>query len=253
MIPVARARTVAVAAAVCASVVHGAAQVRTPQVQAAPVFITGSVVDFSGEPIEGATVTVGFPTGGTPAAAILTPSSGRFVATVGPGTYQVYATKAGYLNEARARRYYSGRPQEISVARGSPSPDIVIRLAKASVVSGTVRDDEAQPVPNAQVRLLRSWTVGGGESFEAVNLTVLLSARTNDQGGYRVTGVEPGSYIAGVFEGRLPDLASRAQYGLPNLHPGTTELAEALPFSVGIDEEKSGVDFKLLRAAKYTI
>ncbi len=253
MIPVVRERTLAVVTVVCTSVVVATAQVPAPQVQAPPVVITGSVVDFDGKPIEGATVTVGFPKGGTPAASMLTPSSGRFVATLEPGTYRVYASKPGYLNEAKARRYYFGAVHEVSVSKAAPPPNVVIKLAKASVVAGTVRDADGQPVPNAQVRLLRSWPVGGTESFEAMVSSTSLSTRTNDRGEFRVTGVEPGNYIAGVFEGVLRDLASREQYGLPNLYPGTTELADALPFTVGIDEEKSGIDFKLLRAASLSI
>ena len=165
----------------------------------------------------------------------------------------MYASKPGYLNESKARRHYFGAVHEVSVSKAAPPPPVVIKLAKASVVAGTVRDVDGQPVPNAQVRLLRSWPVGGTESFEAMVSSTSLSTRTNDRGEYRVTGVEPGNYIAGVFEGLLRDLASREQYGLPNLYPGTTELADALPFTVGIDEEKSGIDFKLLRAASLSI
>ena len=94
MIPVVRERALTIIAAVCASVVVATAQVPPPQLQAPPVVITGSVVDFDGRPIEGATVTVGFPKGGTPAASILTPSSGRFIATVEPGTYPCVRVEA---------------------------------------------------------------------------------------------------------------------------------------------------------------
>jgi hypothetical protein len=54
------------------------------------------------------------------------------------------------MNEAKARRYYGGPVTEISVAKNATIPNIVIRLAKTSVVSGTVRDADGQPVPSAQ-------------------------------------------------------------------------------------------------------
>ena len=253
MFSVAREDAVAVAMAMSFVVAASAAQVGSTQSQPQPVVITGAVLDFADKPIEGATVSVRFPAGGTPAVSILTPASGRFVATVEPGSYRVSATKPGYMNEARARRHVTSGVGEISVARGSAVPEVVFRLAKYSVVSGTVRDADGQPVASAQVQLLRSWTVGGSQSFEAPYLSTAISARTDDRGEYRLTTVEPGTYIAGVFDGRLRDLATRDQYGLPSLYPGTTDLAAALPFDIGIEEEKSGVDFKLLRAASLSI
>lgn len=120
----------------------------------------------------------------------VTDERGTFEVTeVPPGTYSITASRAGYLTT----RYGQRRPLEagrsITIASGETADGIDIALARGAVLAGRISDDVGEPLPGARV--------------EAVELRYLRGRRVavparvayaNDEGEYRVIGLETGTY-----------------------------------------------------------
>jgi hypothetical protein len=104
-------------------------------------------------------------------------AEGRFAfADLEPGRYALTASKdllAGRLS-APAR-----------VAAEGPSPEAVILVDRAAIVSGRVRDERGQGVPGVALRLLpgRSWSAGHR-----------VLAESGQDGAFRIVGVQPGRF-----------------------------------------------------------
>jgi len=217
--------------------------------------IEGSVVDLAGQAIAGAIVTVrGNLVSSTQN--LMTSETGRFVAAVIPGTYRVSASKAGLLSEAAARQLVGEYWPEVTISKATARvQDLVIRLARGSVISGTVVDDTNEPVPNLTVQLLMSKTLGDREIFEPSSFgSSTLKTLTSDRGEYRFPMVIPGTYLVGVLAQRSDQGAlAQSLYDIPWLYPGTRQLSGASPISVTSGEVRSGVDLRLEARTGYVV
>jgi hypothetical protein len=107
------------------------------------------------------------------------------------GRYRLFVERAGYQEIDRHRRRSEGR--SLTLTAGQELKDLVIRLQAAAVVVGRVTDEDGDPLPDAQVAVLRQ-TFGSGRShWEQVG-----AERTNDLGEYRIPGLAAGSYFVSV-------------------------------------------------------
>ena len=85
-----------------------------------------------------------------------TDDAGRFVFRDLPADrFNLSASRPGFLttNYGARRPERTGTP--IAVAEGQQLTGIVMRLARGSVVSGTVRNPSGEPIPGAQVTVLQ--------------------------------------------------------------------------------------------------
>jgi hypothetical protein len=80
--------------------------------------------------------------------------------------------------------------------------------------------------------------------------------RTDDAGGYRITGLSPGTYVVSaqlndMWTTTVGDHQETMGYA-PTYFPGTTNMAGARKMTLGIGDEASAMDFSLVpgRAAK---
>lgn len=179
-----------------------------------------------------------------------------FLASLTPGTYQIIATKAGYISEGAAKEYFVEPRTEITVRKNDKPLKIPpLQLFKLSAIAGTVYDDANEPAVGLNVRLLKAQTVAGRERFESspMGRENTWSATANDRGEYRITAVPPGKYVVAVFADRARSIASPAQFSLPAFYPDSNDIASALPLVVGVDEAVTNIDFHLGGAAGRTI
>lgn len=171
------------------------------------------------------------------------------------GRYRVFAMKAGFGRRYHGEDRYGEFPASVEVGPGSTSQEVDIVLARGAVVAGRVQDDRGLAVPGAGVVLLQRVTRRGAASVRVAGADV-----TDDRGAYRVFDLEPGAYY--VRAENAPDQTvtiggeewsgstrSSIDGYAPSYYPGVTQLASARAVTVRESQERSGVDFPLMRVA----
>jgi len=121
---------------------------------------------------------------------ILTDDSGVFELTDLPaGRYTMSVSKSGFisLSYGQRRPLQAGTP--LQLADGQQIKGIVFSLPRGSVVAGRVLDETGDPMPGIMVRVLRYQYMQGDRRLVAAG-----TAQTDDQGQYRVWGLQPGEY-----------------------------------------------------------
>src|SRR5947209_12460409 len=153
--------------------------------------ISGVVVDAtSNSPLARTQVSIGPVASCNEFRPLITGQDGRFLFdNLDPGKYTLTAARRWYLREALDQHgQYS-----TSVAAGPKlqSENLFFRLHRDASISGTVTDDQNEPVRNAEITLLQE-SIFNGE--------VLLRARgaSNDEGVYHFGHLTPGKYFVAV-------------------------------------------------------
>ena len=123
--------------------------------------------------------------------AISGPDGGFHIEGILPGRYHLFAERTGLLEVDKHRARTDGRV--LTLTAGQELKDLRIRLQAAAVVRGRVTDEDGDPLPNAQVAVLRQTYVSGRSRLEQAG-----AERTNDLGEYRVAGLAAGNYYVSV-------------------------------------------------------
>jgi hypothetical protein len=136
------------------------------------------------------------------------------------GEYVVVARKRGFYDGAFGKRRASGDPLPVTVVPGQAMSDMAIELFRSGVITGSIRDEANEPVIGVPVVAVRRFFSGGTWQYLPTG-TVL----TDDQGMYRVFGLEPGEYFVATPTTQL------------NVDvPDDTIIGPALPYAVDQDE-----------------
>jgi len=123
--------------------------------------------------------------------AVSGPDGGFHIEGILPGRYHLFAERTGLLEVEKHRARADGRV--LTLMAGQEVKDLRIRLQAAAVVRGRVTDEDGDPLPNAQVAVLRQTFVAGRSRWEQAG-----AERTNDLGEYRVAGLAAGNYYVSV-------------------------------------------------------
>lgn len=123
--------------------------------------------------------------------AVSGPDGGFHIEGIVPGRYHLFAERTGMLEVDKHHARADGRV--LTLAAGQELKDLRIRLQAAAVVRGRVTDEDGDPLPNAQVAVLRQTFVSGRSRWEQAG-----AERTNDLGEYRVAGLPAGNYYVSV-------------------------------------------------------
>lgn len=165
----------------------------TPERQARAVLEGIVTKDPTGEPVKKALIELiaeNQTTGGNYTAT--TSADGRFrIEGIAAGRYRLFAERTGFLEVEKHRPRTEGRV--LTLNAGQELREVLIRLQAAAVVQGRVTDEDGDPLPEAQVSVLRETYVSGRSRWEPV-----AGDRTNDLGEYRIAGVPPGNYFVSV-------------------------------------------------------
>jgi len=106
----------------------------------------------------------------------LSGADGSFrIEDVVPGRYRLFAERSGYQEIDKHRVRSEGRL--LTLSAGQEVSDLTIRLQAAAVLEGRVSDEDGDPMPEAQVAVLRQTFVAGHSHWEQVG-----AERTNDLG-----------------------------------------------------------------------
>lgn len=108
-----------------------------------------------------------------------------------PGRYRLFAERTGFLEVEKHHPRTEGRT--LTLTAGQELKGLLLRLQASAVVAGRVTDEDGDPLPGAQVAVLRQSFGSGHGRFEQVG-----AERTNDLGEYRIANLAAGSYFLSV-------------------------------------------------------
>jgi hypothetical protein len=181
----------------------------------------------------------------------LTGAEGTFhIEGIVPGRYHLFAERSGFLEVDKHRSRTDGRI--LTLTAGQDLKDVRIRLQASAVVRGRVTDEDGDPLPNAQVLVMRQTFISGRSRWEQMG-----AEHTNDLGEYRIAGLAAGDYYLSVspppdFKS-LIEAAGVAAAEAPNpnapdkpaamsypttYYPGTADRSQASPIQL-----RAGDDF----------
>ena len=143
----------------------------------------------------------------------ITDDEGRFTfSSLLEGRYDISAARPSFVTipfgSTKPRRTAS----PLVIEPGENAENVRLLLARGSVIAGTVRDDTGEPIAGLDVRVeLRA---GAGST--------IATARTDDQGTYRIFGLAAGDYVVST----RPTSPSRAELTVPTDAQVDTALRE---------------------------
>ena len=174
-------------------------------------------------------------------------------ADVRAGVYMVIASHNGFVTFVYGRQgnypqtdtgiaaaMAIGPDQVFTLGQGETKEHVDITLPRHGAIVGHIVDENGDPVEGVNVRALKiAFTAGRRQLVGAGS----VSPKTNDQGRFRIYGLQPGSYIVSA------DVGHAGSQDLPGYaatyFPGTLNPGEAQPVTVGVSQEVTNVDFAL--------
>ena len=133
--------------------------------------------------------------GGGSTVQMLTDSDGWFVfRDLPPGSYNFRASLSGYTGGGYNQRRVDLPGQPLVLGDGQQIGDVTLRMWKLASISGTVTDENGDPVVGALVRVLRRTIVGGHPVLAMSG----FGRSTDDRGQYRAFDIPPGDYVVCV-------------------------------------------------------
>ncbi len=141
---------------------------------------------------------------------VITSEDGKFEFTgLPPGKYSLQGAKRGFITAS-----YDEHDQfstAIVTGAGLDTETLILRLAPNAVITGKVLDEVGEPVRHAVVMLYYDDHTEGVDRIRAYR-----GARTDDQGSYEITPLQPGTYFLSAN--------GKPWYAVhPNLQPGESE------------------------------
>jgi len=202
--------------------------------------VEGVVVKATtGEALKKITVSINPLAEGREPRSATTDTSGRFAFTgLEPGRYMLSASGNGYSQQIYGQRKGSSAGKVFTLTPGSHEKDLAFRLMPLAAITGTVYDEDGDPVLNANVQIIRLSRPGSHSQMYPVG-----GAQTNDLGQYRIFGLEPGRYLVCATlrqQNRLPDSSDETY--LPTFYPNASDPGQATPISVQPGDDISGID-----------
>ena len=219
-----------------------------------PGSISGQVVSLTGEPIKKAQVMVRrVDSRDTQPLVAVSDGSGTFsLPELQPGRYILSAEKPGFVHQEFGASRTSRMGATVAVSAGQDVTGIVMKLSPQAVIAGKVLDDEGDPVPYAQVMVLkqrymrgkRQWMPSGG-------------GQVNDLGEFRVSGLQPGRYLVAASSPRNGIVVRGARSGpeetlVTTYYPGVADISQAAPIEVTAGADRT-TDLRMIKARTYRV
>src|SRR5271166_413605 len=178
---------------------------------------------------------------------VVTGPDGAFrIENIVPGRYHLFAERSGLLDKDKQRGRSDGRV--LTLNAGQELKDVQLRLQAAAVVRGRVTDEDGDPLPNAEVTVLRQTFVAGHSHWEQAG-----AERTNDLGEYRIANLPAGNVYVSVspppdFKSLIEAAGVAAHDGSSTekpasttyettYYPGTADRSQAAPVQLHAGDE----------------
>ena len=222
--------------------------------------ISGNVLGPKGKPVRKATVML-TPLDRAPNAGpaerpygALSDAAGHYSFDgVKPGRYSIRVEHSGYL-PGSFRPEKSGMP--LTLRAGERKDGVNIEMVQESSISGTVLDDDGDPVAGARVTAFRrTYAADGQVRYMQSGVTA-----TDDSGSYKTGSLIPGKYLIRAVPRQVePVRLAGAPPGKPDealvstLYPGTTDLNTAEVILVSGGEQLLHRNISLRRSALFHV
>lgn len=193
--------------------------------------------DSSRRPVRHALVTL--TSSGLAKAETLTGDDGVFTfREVVAGRYELTAEKPGFAPATFGARPGRDVGTPIAIAPGQQLTTLELRIPRGAVITGTVTGPNGEPLSSVDVTAFYDIPQRNGTH----RINPLFSARTNDEGVYRLYGLSDGEFV--VMANLAPATDTPIRYP-PTLYPGVTNTSEAIKVSVRSGDERSGIDIAM--------
>ena len=222
---------------------------------AKPGSVEGIVTNaVTGEPVKKATVNLmQIPAAGMPSdKTAITDAVGHFrFDQVEAGSYLASPDKDGF---ERTFRVPAPNSAHVIVAEEQQVQNVALKLVPVATISGHVLDEDGDPIPRAQVAILR-YFYGSGRK----RLNQTTSAQTNDLGEFEVIDLPPGRYYALVSVPASQDIPPRTRWTRPEeaypltFYPNAREAGQAVAIDLAAGAHFSDIDFQLRKTPAYHI
>lgn len=165
--------------------------------------LRGTVIDTNGAPVAHAVVALTGPT----RLEFVADDLGRYhIQGLTPGWYSMSAVASGFARAWFGANGPFDAVRAFPISKNTPSAEASVVLQKAGVITGRVADEQDKPLADAVVSLLRISYVRGRRQL--VPMPEVASARTDDQGQFRLSGLPEGEVAV--------EIAHSLQYETPS-------------------------------------
>jgi protocatechuate 3,4-dioxygenase beta subunit len=218
--------------------------------------ISGVVLnDSTGAPIRRAAVTLST-LDDTPLEAVtFSESNGAFgFIDVPPGKYKLHVVMEGFQRAWFGAATPDRAPGTLKLAPGDVRYGITFRLRPLGSISGIVLDPDGDPVPNAQMRLLKPSWERLKPSYRSERF-----AGTDSLGRYRFHDVPAGQYVVMAAQPNAPVLtiqpeavagqATTQKMYAPEFYPDASRISSATPLQLAGGQDLEGIEFHLATQA----
>ncbi len=184
---------------------------------------------------------------------VVTDAGGRFVIKdLDPGRYSIRISRTGFASAdfRSQQRSSADAPSMITLKPRQEMKGLNYKLLPAAVITGRVVDDEGEPVANARVMCMRYQYMQGRRQL--VPAGTMDGGGTDDTGQYRIFGLPAGRYYLSVayFDYRSANTeirgAGNETFGTV-YYPGVLDATQASPLAIREGEERTGIDFKMIK------
>jgi hypothetical protein len=205
----------------------------------------------------------------------ITDDAGRFEFRGLPsGRYTLTAARPGYVTTSFGATRPGRAGTAVALADGQRLANITMRIIRGSVISGMLTTETGEPARDARLSVVTYGRIPGTGERVLMSAGPRFVSATDDRGGYRIWGLTPGEYFvvanttgregstrqtteaeyqralqmmrgggAAPFGGAAASLGAPAMGNAPTFFPGTTSVEGAQIITVGVAEERTGVNF----------
>jgi protocatechuate 3,4-dioxygenase beta subunit len=222
--------------------------------------VSGQVVSLTtGEAVRRANLKLQ-PVGAGNEATATSDADGKFEFTgVTPGRYRLNAEKQGFMQQAYGARTGSpGSATPLQLAKGQEMKGLTFKLTPHGIIAGRVLDDEGEPVNMAIMQPLR-YVYNRGRR-QLVPTMGNASIFTNDQGEYRLSGLQPGKYYVSAMRMAVPGMpggettaaappSDKPEESLvTTYYPNVLESSSASAVDLGPGAEVRAIDIRMRKS-----
>jgi Carboxypeptidase regulatory-like domain len=166
---------------------------------------------------------------------------------VDPGDYQLTIRRDGFANLVLGSKNAARKTEPILLGAGDRKADFLVRLVPLGTLSGSVLDEDGDPIRNITVSTMTYHYTSNGRELEAGR-----GANTNDLGEYRIFDVPAGKYFLKVGQRNIrlnsnPD--DGEAYGSV-FYPGYPQVSGAIAQEVTPGAQLRNLNFNL-RKTRY--
>jgi hypothetical protein len=180
-------------------------------------------------------------------------SEGRFLFdAIPPAKYRLSVERTGYVVGG-----YDGILECLTPAESNTreSKNIVLKLTPQAIISGRVVDDDGEPVPAAEVEVLRRSWVNGSRRLNKIALE-----ETHADGSFAIGGLTAGRYyLRASHRKEEDDPAEPGRKGsvkeafVPTFFPAALDVTGATPIDVAAGAQIPGIDIRLKKSRAFRV